>query len=265
MAKARKMFKTQGFWISHETPEFIFANKLQKEFDTLRTIILTCGASFARVPDTLKAHHVNRLVEIGWLKFAHGRWWQVPLNKILPAMVTGQKKHRISLESLQQDVRALLHKLDNDYLTSIHTAPQAPKNQRMATCGGDEKTRQLDRGSRHLGGIAISIFMVRYGCSKGYVSKLRRLCERDGLATFDERFRVTKWDTAAEGRAGGAKGFLFDGYGGAWEQLTSEYKPHVGAQMRTHIPGFDKNGWRKIEKADQRLVSNFVTGGAYEM
>lgn len=253
--------------MSYETPKTIMSSQMWREFDTYRILKLTCGPSFKKIPKGLTKDKINRLVEAGWLKFAHGRWWQVSIQKLFP-MTTGTKKHWHSLDMLQKDVRAVLTKLDHDYLTDIHTAPQAPKNPRPVERqgGGDEKTRQLDRGSKHINGIAISIFMLRYGCSKGYVSKLRRLCERNGLAMFEERFRVTKWDTAAEGRAGGAGEHLFDGYGGAWTQLTSEYTPCIPAEMRTHVGRVGSDGWLRIDKVDLREISNFHSKtGPYAM
>lgn len=253
----------KGFWLPCDAPQQVFREKRLKEFGTLRTIILTCGPSFATPPRGVQKRHLDRLVNIGWLKYAHNRWWQVSLAKIFP-FTAGTQKHWFGISLLDKDVRAVLYKIDNDYQTRIHTTPQAPKNQRSESCGGDEKTRQLDRESKHLGGICHKIKMQRLGISLGYSSKLRRLCRAEGLADFEERFRSTKWDSAAEGRAGGTLEYLFDGYCGAWTQLTSRYIPLVPAEMRMH-KGHTKNGWRILEKKDQRLVSNFVTGGAYAM
>lgn len=263
MAKRGKI-SAKGFYLPYDAPQKVFQDRRMREFDTLRTIILTCGPSFVRVPKGLRRYHLDALVAIGWLKYAHNRWWQVSLSKIFP-FVEGTQKHWHSLDLLQKDARAVLHKFDLDYQTRIHTISQAPKNQRSESCGGDEKTRQLNRESKHLGGMSLSTQMERLGISKGYAYKLRKLLTDQGLAVFHQRFRSTKWDTAAEGRAGGTREYLFDGYCGAWTQLTSLYVPLVPAQMRMHIGKIKKDGWRLREKRDQRLVSNFVTGGAYAM
>lgn len=254
----------RGFWIPYDVPSRLFRDRLWKEFGYLRTIILTCGPSFSRIPTGLKKSNLQRLVEIGWLKHEKGQWVQIPLDTIFE-FVYGTQKHWHGIELLEKDVRAVLYKLDQDYQTRNHKIPEAPENQRTETCGGDEKTRQHHRESLHLGGICHTINMKRMRICKGYSSKLRKLCQANGLAAFEERIKPTKWDTAAEGRAGGADGHLFDTDNGAWCQYTSLYVPIVPAQMRMHVGKVTKGGWRLRQKRDQRLVSNFVTGGAYAM
>ncbi len=265
MAKRSDIRK--GFYITYDTPEKVFRGGLLREFDTLRIIILLCGKSFKKIPKGLRRYHLDRLVEIGWLKYVEAQktYYQVSITKIFPR-VTGTKRHWHSMEDLSKDVRAVLYDMDHCYLKEIHVESEASHNRRDESRGGVEKTRQKkmpSKDSRHFGELANSIFMQRYGICMGSASKLRRLCEAAGFGIFTERYRVTKWDTALEGHVMGDKDYLFNGYGGAWVQLASSYTVFNPREMTIDM-GRDRNGYaRKRKKVDYRDVCNLQESGPY--
>ena len=265
MAKHRKI-SAKGFYLPYDAPQKVFKAKRLREFDTLRTIILTCGPSFTKIPKGLRRCHLDQLVEIGWLKYVapQKRYYQVSLSKIFPR-VAGTKLHFHTPEDLERDVRAALFDMDSRFLNVPYLKSKAPTyRDGESRTRSPKRSKRLNTDSRHIGGIANSIIMERYGISLGYASKLRRLCESEGLGTFTERFRSTKWDTALEGHVFGDTDYLFDGYCGAWSQLSSSYTPIVAREMKTDYSK-DKNGYYMRRKTDQREQSNFVTGGAYAM
>lgn len=248
-----------GFWIPWDAPGKVIGEGLWREFGHLSIIVLTCGPSFAKVPKGLTKKKLQRLVEIGWLKWAHNRWWQVKRSDIFPR-TAGTKRHWHGAELLGKDARAVLYKMHQDFLQDIQKAPQAKVNQRSARGG-----RMLNRGSRHNGGNSHSINMRDLKISLGYSAKLRRICECEGLALFKQRVTSTIYDTVFEAKwVYGEKGYFFQTDCGAWEQLASEYVPLVPGRMSVDRGEYKKGGWRKIQKIDQREISNFVTKGAYE-
>lgn len=256
--------KRKGFWIPYDVPEKVFAGKLTRAFDTFRIIKIHCGKAFNRIPKGLRRYHLDELISLGWLKYVEATktYHQVSTEKIFPR-VTGTKRHWHSIEDLEKDVRAVLFDMDHHYLKGTFLRSEASHNRRES--GSVEKTRKKmpSKDSRHHGELALSIFMLRYNCSIGYASKLRRLVESEGLGKFTERFRLTKWDTALEGYVWGDPDHLFDGYGGAWCQITSAYVCFQPREMSIDM-GRDWKGYtRKRKKVDQREISNFCTGGGY--
>lgn len=250
-----KRIKEIGFYINWDTPKIVFQNGWIKEFDTLRVIALSCGPSFAKVPKSLTKKKLDRLVEIGWLKWAHNRWWQVSMKTIFPRSI-GSKRHWHNVQMLEIDVRGVLYKMHHDFNQEIQKVPQANVNQRP-TKGG----RRLNRESRHLGGSAHSIIMKALGISLGYSAKLRRICEAYGIARFTERFTSTKYDTSVEAIVYGEKGFFFDTDCGAWQQLTSEYTATVHWEMSVDRGDYTKGGWRKRRRVCEESI--FPITGPY--
>ena len=263
MAKRRKI-SAKGFYLPYDAPQKVFQDRSMREFDTLRTIILTCGPSFVRVQKGLRRYHLDALVAIGWLKYVAPQkmYYQVSISKIFPR-VAGTKRHFHTPDDLGRDVRAVLFDMDSRYLIVPFLKSKASTNRDDENRPRSrKKSKKLNTDSRHIGGTANSIIMERYKISLGYASKLRRLCEREGLGIFNERFRSTQWDTWLEGHINGDTDHLFAGYCGAWAQISSSYTPIVVREMKTDYAK-DKNGYYMRRKIDQREVSNFVTGGAY--
>lgn len=259
MAKKKRKYRCarRGFLIPWDAVERIFRLRRFREFDALRHVILTCGASFTEPPEGFKIQDMRLLVSIGWLRWVEGqkRWYQVKLSSIFPR-AHGTQRHWHGHELLGKDVRAVLYKLQADYLSRPQAVSKALQDRPATRRGGVEKTRLLHTESPECGGVAHSLFTKSLGISLGYSAKLRRLCESEGLADFEERVVSTQWDTALEGHVMGDKRFLFNGYGGAWAQLTSLYKPRILAEMRVDI-GEHRHGCRKIFKRDYRQECNF--------
>lgn len=247
----------KGFELPYNAQREVFARKLVKEFDTWRTIKLTCGPSFSKVPEGLTKRQLDKLVKIGWLKHNQGKWWQVPTEAIFPR-IEGTKRHWHPASLLKCDPRSVLYRMEMDYLFQVQRKAEASPSRRGKSRGGHERTARHVKDSVHNLGLAHSLPMATCHISIGYSYKCRKLCEADGLAFFAQRKLKTKWKTIHEARLAGCRDYLWDTGDGIFVQASSSYHPVFHNPMRYRKRGIGG-------KKDQREISNFVTGGAYAM
>lgn len=264
MAKKKRKNITaarKGVWIPWYVPKTVFEGGLVNEFDLWRTIKCTCGPSFTVIPKGFRRKDMDRLVELGWIRWdaLSRRWYQKPTKEVFPFYANTQKVWHPA-HWCAKDCAPVLYNIAVSYLKRV----QDPAGTTIR--GRRRKVRRLsalNRRSPHLGGVAHSIVTKFLGISTGYSSKLRRGCEANGLCMFTERFRLTAYDCAFHGNVICGDGrHLFDGYCGPWARLASQHVPSpVEVVEFSTCKAMRGTG----VKRDLRLVSNFVTGGAYAM
>lgn len=124
---------------------------------------------------------LNRMVRREWLILHDGKYYQRKGVDVFP--LEDRYTHgKITVACLDDPTifKAMLFLIGYFYLMS----PQAQRERKSRR----KRNRPQVNGSKHLGGISLTLCMKFFGFGKTWCHNMRKLCERLGLASWERRW-----------------------------------------------------------------------------